>query len=44
MTATSPIEVRDMAIIRQTFRRAYKEAAQLVRYADAVAGTCDLSR
>ncbi len=31
MTTTSPIEVRDMAIIHQTFRRAYKEAAQLVR-------------
>jgi hypothetical protein len=31
MTTTSPIEVRDMAIIHQTFRRAYTEAAQLVR-------------
>jgi hemerythrin-like domain-containing protein len=31
MSATNPIEVRDMAIIHQTFRRAYEEAAQLVR-------------
>ncbi len=31
MGATTPIEVRDMAIIHQTFRRAYQEAAQLVR-------------
>ena len=31
MSSTSPIEVRDMAIIHQTFRRAYEEAAQLVR-------------
>jgi hemerythrin-like domain-containing protein len=31
MTTTAPIEVRDMAIIHQTFRRAYKEAAALVR-------------
>jgi hemerythrin-like domain-containing protein len=27
----TPIEVRDMAIIHQTFRRAYKEAAELAR-------------
>jgi hemerythrin-like domain-containing protein len=31
MTTAAPIEVRDMAIIHQTFRRAYKEAAELVR-------------
>jgi hypothetical protein len=33
MTTTAPIEVRDMAIIHQTFRRAYQEAAQLLRAA-----------
>jgi hypothetical protein len=31
VSATNPIEVRDMAIIHQTFRRAYEEAAKLVR-------------
>ncbi len=31
MATTAPIEVRDMAIIHQTFRRAYQEAANLVR-------------
>lgn len=31
MSSTSPIEVRDMAIIHQTFRRAYEESAGLVR-------------
>jgi len=31
MATTPPIEVRDMAIIHETFRRMYKEAAQLVR-------------
>jgi len=31
LSSTSPIEVRDMAIIHQTFRRAYEEGAQLVR-------------
>jgi hemerythrin-like domain-containing protein len=31
VSTTNPIEVRDMAIIHQTFRRAYEEAAQLVR-------------
>ena len=31
MTTTNPIEVRDMAIIHQTFRRAYQESAALVR-------------
>jgi hemerythrin-like domain-containing protein len=33
MSATSPIEVRDMAIVHRTFRNAYAEAAQLVRAA-----------
>ena len=31
MSTTNPIEVRDMRIIHETFRRAYEEAAQLVR-------------
>lgn len=31
MSSTSPIEVRDMAIIHKTFRRAFEESAQLVR-------------
>lgn len=31
MSATSPIEVRDMAIVHKTFRRAFEESAQLVR-------------
>lgn len=31
MTSATPIDVRDMRIIHQTFRRAYEEAAQLVR-------------
>jgi hemerythrin-like domain-containing protein len=31
MSEQNPIEVRDMGIIHQTFRRAYAEAAQLVR-------------
>jgi hemerythrin-like domain-containing protein len=31
MQATQPIDVRDMAIVHQTFRRAYEESAQLVR-------------
>jgi hemerythrin-like domain-containing protein len=35
MSATSPIEVRDMAIVHRTFRNAYAEAAQLVRAAPA---------
>ena len=30
-TATQPIDVRDMAIVHQTFRKAYAESAQLVR-------------
>ena len=30
-TATQPIDVRDMAIVHQAFRRAYDEAAKLVR-------------
>ncbi|HXC19648.1 MAG TPA: hemerythrin domain-containing protein [Acidimicrobiales bacterium] len=33
MSTTNPIEVRDMGIIHETFRRAYEEAAQLVRRA-----------
>jgi hemerythrin-like domain-containing protein len=33
MSATNPIEVRDMAIVHRTFRNAYAEAAQLVRAA-----------
>jgi hemerythrin-like domain-containing protein len=31
MSASQPIEVRDMAIVHQAFRRAYAEAARLVR-------------
>ena len=31
MSATHPIEVRDMAIVHKTFRRAFQESAQLVR-------------
>ena len=31
MTATDPIDVRDMAIVHQTFRRVYDESARLVR-------------
>jgi hemerythrin-like domain-containing protein len=31
MQASEPIDVRDMAIVHAAFRRAYKEAAQLVR-------------
>jgi hypothetical protein len=31
MSTADPIEVRDMRIIHETFRRAYEEAAQLVR-------------
>ncbi|HEY5136263.1 MAG TPA: hemerythrin domain-containing protein [Candidatus Nanopelagicales bacterium] len=31
MTATNPIDVRDMAIVHQTFRRAYGESTRLVR-------------
>jgi hemerythrin-like domain-containing protein len=33
MTATQPIDVRDMAIVHRTFRKAYDESAQLVRAA-----------
>jgi len=33
MTSPSPIDVRDMAIIHQAFRRAYNESAALVRNA-----------
>lgn len=35
MQASQPIDVRDMAIVHRTFRRAYAECAQLVR-ADTV--------
>ena len=31
MSAAEPIEVRDMAIVHATFRRAFEESAQLVR-------------
>lgn len=31
MSKTQPIDVRDMAIIHRTFRKAYNESAQLVR-------------
>jgi hemerythrin-like domain-containing protein len=31
VSSTDPIEVRDMRIIHETFRRAYEEAAQLIR-------------
>jgi hemerythrin-like domain-containing protein len=31
LSSTTPIEVRDMRIIHETFRRAYEEAAQLIR-------------
>ena len=31
MTATNPIDVRDMAIVHRTFRRVYDESARLVR-------------
>jgi hemerythrin-like domain-containing protein len=31
MSATAPIEVRDMAIVHRTFRAAYDESARLVR-------------
>jgi hemerythrin-like domain-containing protein len=31
VSITNPIEVRDMKIIHETFRRAYEESAQLVR-------------
>ncbi|MGH9043906.1 MAG: hemerythrin domain-containing protein [Acidimicrobiales bacterium] len=37
MTSASPIDVRDMAIVHQAFRRAYQEAAALVRGAAASA-------
>ncbi len=30
MSATQPIDVRDMAIVHKTFRRAFEESAQLV--------------
>ena len=33
MSASQPIDVRDMAIIHQTFRKAYDESARLVRAA-----------
>jgi hemerythrin-like domain-containing protein len=33
MSTAQPIEVRDMAIVHRTFRRAYDEAARLVRAA-----------
>ena len=33
MSTTQPIDVRDMAIVHRTFRKAYSEAAQLVRAA-----------
>src|SRR5262245_44524754 len=33
MSATQPIEVRDMAIVHRTFRNAYQEGARLVRAA-----------
>jgi len=33
MSATQPIDVRDMAIVHRTFRKAYSEAAQLLRAA-----------
>jgi len=35
MSASQPIEVRDMAIVHRMFRKAYAEAAQLVRAAPA---------
>jgi hemerythrin-like domain-containing protein len=35
MTTTQPIDVRDMAIVHRTFRKAYDESAQLVRAAPA---------
>lgn len=31
MSSTNPIDVRDMAIVHQTFRRAYEETAGLIR-------------
>src|SRR5215467_3238674 len=31
MSTTQPIDVRDMAIVHRTFRKAYQESAQLVR-------------
>jgi hemerythrin-like domain-containing protein len=31
VSSTDPIEVRDMRIIHETFRRAYEESAQLIR-------------
>jgi hypothetical protein len=31
MSATQPIDVRDMAIVHRTFRNVYEEAARLVR-------------
>ena len=33
MSASQPIDVRDMAIVHRTFRKAYNESAQLVRAA-----------
>jgi hypothetical protein len=33
MSASEPIDVRDMAIVHRTFRKAYTESAQLVRAA-----------
>src|SRR5215470_5984870 len=33
MSASQPIDVRDMAIVHRTFRKAYSESAQLVRAA-----------
>ena len=35
MSSTSPIEVRDMGIIHQTFRRAFEESARLIRESPA---------
>jgi hypothetical protein len=35
MSTTEPIDVRDMAIVHTTFRRAYEECARLVRAAPA---------
>ena len=33
MSASEPIDVRDMAIVHRLFRQAYEESAQLVRAA-----------
>jgi hemerythrin-like domain-containing protein len=35
MSATEPIDVRDMAIVHRTFRNVYEESARLVRAAPA---------